>query len=617
MRLITWALVVSLLASTFAQDVDQGRSSSSSTVVHLITSPFMPVQNRAVVEERLGALEDLIASNQNKEDGASTQTQEVVEAVAQVMANLTPEAPSPAEPQPGEVEVPAEASEVEGTIEASEVDAPGTQAPAEAAEAEQGGDPAPPAEETPEPAQGLTKKERKEVKKYNQAMDYVTRMLSEKMRAHMPYPLTLTVDSLTDLDSTDPEPEPEPPSTASEGARNTKRGKNKNKKNKNKRNKKKNGGAAPVDDELVEEETQVVEAENNNKKNKNKTESEDETEVSAGGKKKRKNNNKGNKNKKKNKKNKRKNKKNKRKNNGEDDSLSLRDGRALEDEDEDEVEAEGEDESLSQREDRAMDADDADEQGRRKGSVPQRRRTNNRNNRGKSNKDKGNKGKGKKNKDNKNKGKKNKDKKNKAKDDKKNKRNNKNGKDNKKNNKNKNKKKNRMGNLSEQRAFSGSEQVLPTQEERRASNAHLTGMENIQRDGDVVLDSSSKHLNLDVKFAIGPVQVQPKDKTRQLTKASVSTSLDAEARFRVKTVRGREKMKLVSLTVDSLTPEMVQITRSDLDIEETLLSTARETVVNAIDTARIANILSAELENIFQEEDIVQNFDSHPALKFQ
>lgn len=40
-------------------------------------------------------------------------------------------------------------------------------------------------------------------------------------------------------------------------------------------------------------------------------------------------------------------------------------------------------------------------------------------------------------------------------------------------------------------------------------------------------------------------------------------------------------------------------------------------VVNAIDTARIANILSAELENIFQEEDIVQNFDSHPALKFQ
>ncbi|ROT79732.1 hypothetical protein C7M84_001549 [Penaeus vannamei] len=123
MRLITWALVVSLLASTFAQDVDQG------------------------------ALEDLIASNQ-KEDGASTQTQEVVEAVAQVMANLTPEAPSPAEPQPGEGEVPAEASEVEGTIEASEVDAPGTQAPAEAAEAEQGGDPAPPAEETPEPAQG-------------------------------------------------------------------------------------------------------------------------------------------------------------------------------------------------------------------------------------------------------------------------------------------------------------------------------------------------------------------------------------------------------------------------------------------------------------------------------
>ncbi|XP_037796269.1 uncharacterized protein LOC119591580 [Penaeus monodon] len=174
-----------------------------------------------------------------------------------------------------------------------------------------------------------------------------------------------------------------------------------------------------------------------------------------------------------------------------------------------------------------------------------------------------------------------------------------------------------MGNSAEPRTFSESDQVFPTQQERLTGNAHLTGLENIQRDGDVVLDSSGKNLNVDVKMVIEPVQVQPKDKTRQLTKTSVTTSLNAEARFRVKMVRGREKMKLVSLTVDSLTPEEVQITRNDMDIDEILISTARETVVNAIDTARIANILSAELENIFQEEDIVQNFDSHPALKFQ
>lgn len=70
-------------------------------------------------------------------------------------------------------------------------------------------------------------------------------------------------------------------------------------------------------------------------------------------------------------------------------------------------------------------------------------------------------------------------------------------------------------------------------------------------------------------------------------------------------VRGREKMKLVSLTVDSLTPEEVQITRNDMDIDEILISTARETVSFKtfdfrFESLRFDATLPADISSVYQ-----------------
>ncbi|KAK7083401.1 hypothetical protein SK128_021686, partial [Halocaridina rubra] len=157
--------------------------------------------------------------------------------------------------------------------------------------------------------------------------------------------------------------------------------------------------------------------------------------------------------------------------------------------------------------------------------------------------------------------------------------------------------------------------LVPTADERAASNAKLTGINRLERVGDVTVDLSRRRDLVDAEFTIGPLEINLKDKSRTLTRAKVNTYLTAAAQFKVKSVRRQSKMNIAGLAVSNLLPHEVSVTRDDIDLDQELVTEAQNQVVQAIDIERIARILTAELKNILDRESIIENLDGHPFHK--
>ncbi|XP_063879024.1 Duffy receptor-like isoform X3 [Scylla paramamosain] len=359
---------------------------------------------------------------------------------------------------------------------------------------------------------------------------------------------------LTALDAAEapaePEPEPEP-SAEKKGNKNKTRKETRNKNKKNKKNKnRKNKRKGEVSD--VEDSERKTNKNTRKNKNKGVNNEKEEVEEEVKVRPANKGNKKKNKNKNKNKRNnKRRNtKKNKKRNKSEGIEIS-RDGRAM-----------SEDEDVEDEESSFV------EQARR--NYPER-------------KNKGGK---------------------------KNKRKRKNNK-NKKNRKNKDRK-NAKNSEKESRADLGP--VYPSPEELATSNAYLIGHSTLSRIGDVTVERAGKAFLVNAKVQVGPVFVQLADAARALKKSQVSTVLEADMEFKVRSKgHGRKLIKVNSVTMGG--PSKITVARLDLPLEPEVVVAAQDEVLNALDVSRVGRIFEKELEKIFEEDNVVQNLENHPFLK--
>ncbi|XP_071541512.1 uncharacterized protein [Panulirus ornatus] len=623
MRLLLWVLLSGLLSATLGQEqVEQGPSWGTSTVIRLITQPYHQVQSRRAQQERLDALAELASVGvspdvtvSSQEEPAHKTTQDILEAVGAVVASLNPVggilqngAGGGGEPvRAGESSDPTPAGEATGGDDA-EATGGGDAAEAtggDAAEATGGED----AEASGGAAEDNAaseaevagnSKRRRAVAKYNTAVDQILTILSPRLIKAEGFPLTVDEETLTALDASDaPSPPPEPePEQRPGGTGVSKRKKNMNKrKRKNKNNKKKKNKNNQAGEEEEEEggdngASQTTLKVTKTKKNRNKNPEEASAAEASEGKKKNKNRNKDRRNK--NKKRRNKNKKNKGRTNEEekeDGAMTMegeeqtREGKALEEEEGEEREAAQVEEEEEEEEAGAADAGQ--------------------NLKGKSEK------KNKKNKKNKNKREKKEGKKNKKKNRKGGKKNKKNKKNNKKNKKD-SKGRSDMPELEEREEL---EPVLPTQEEVASSNALLVGFTKLTHESDVSVDLSSNHPQFEAKVLVGPLSVQLADRRRALTKSQITATLTTLAKFRVKSVRGRDRIKLLQMDVIHLEPSHVKVTRSDLHLEPQLVAAAQDQVVQAVDVDRIGRIISTEIEAILEADDRLQNLEDHPFLQ--
>ncbi|XP_071541510.1 uncharacterized protein [Panulirus ornatus] len=658
MRLLLWVLLSGLLSATLGQEqVEQGPSWGTSTVIRLITQPYHQVQSRRAQQERLDALAELASVGvspdvtvSSQEEPAHKTTQDILEAVGAVVASLNPgilqngaggggepvragesSDPTPAGEATGgddaeatgggdaaeatggdaaeatggeDAEASGGAAEDNAASEAGEPSVTTTLATVEAAEATEIPSTTPddtvhqPEVEDPEVA-GNSKR-RRAVAKYNTAVDQILTILSPRLIKAEGFPLTVDEETLTALDASDaPSPPPEPePEQRPGGTGVSKRKKNMNKrKRKNKNNKKKKNKNNQAGEEEEEEggdngASQTTLKVTKTKKNRNKNPEEASAAEASEGKKKNKNRNKDRRNK--NKKRRNKNKKNKGRTNEEekeDGAMTMegeeqtREGKALEEEEGEEREAAQVEEEEEEEEAGAADAGQ--------------------NLKGKSEK------KNKKNKKNKNKREKKEGKKNKKKNRKGGKKNKKNKKNNKKNKKD-SKGRSDMPELEEREEL---EPVLPTQEEVASSNALLVGFTKLTHESDVSVDLSSNHPQFEAKVLVGPLSVQLADRRRALTKSQITATLTTLAKFRVKSVRGRDRIKLLQMDVIHLEPSHVKVTRSDLHLEPQLVAAAQDQVVQAVDVDRIGRIISTEIEAILEADDRLQNLEDHPFLQ--
>ncbi|XP_068219888.1 uncharacterized protein DDB_G0287625-like [Palaemon carinicauda] len=197
---------------------------------------------------------------------------------------------------------------------------------------------------------------------------------------------------------------------------------------------------------------------------------------------------------------------------------------------------------------------------------------------------------------------------------KKNKKQNKNDKKGKNKKKNKNRKNKNKG-RSEIQAREVEGPVLPTNEERSESNALLSGLSNLFRNGDVTVDTSGKKDKVEAHVTVGPLTVNLKDRSRKLKKAEITTNLKAMINLKVKAVSRRSKISLSSVGVMELTAGDVSVIRKDLELQSDVINTAQETVVSAIDTNRLARVLSEQISDILNEDDILENLENHPFLR--
>ncbi|XP_045119915.1 chitin biosynthesis protein CHS5-like isoform X2 [Portunus trituberculatus] len=571
MRAFSWVPLLGLLAALAAA---QENKPTRSTVIHLFGSPLLSVQSRnahltpqsrleSVVDgERVVTQEEAVveeASHKTADASPSGILETVQKLVASAVSPLTSDS------------VAAEETEVEGSqlnvnpapVEEVEDDRVTEEqvVPTNPSEPEEAPTVFTNQNEEEAPVESNNNKNKNNVKLvgvYNEVVDNVIDVLSSSLSKVGPLPIELSDDvKLTALDAAEatPEPEPEPEPTDTKGNKNKtrKETRNKNKrKNKNKNRKNKRKGEMSDDEDSERKNNKKI------RKNKNKNkgvnnEEEEEVEEEVKVKPTNKGNKKRNKNKNKNKRNKRRNtKKNKKRNKSEGIEVS-RDGRAMS-EDED-----VEDESVTVG------------QARRK--YPER-------------KNKGNK-------------------KNKRR------RNNK----NKKNRKNKNKKnanKNSDAQEKESRADPGP--VYPSPEELSNSNAYITGLSTISRVGDVTVENTGKALLVNAKVQVGPMFVQLANAARALTKSQVSTLLEADMQFKVRSKgRGRKLIKLNSVTMGG--PSEISVARLDLPLEPEVVLAAQDEVLNALDVSRVGRIFEMELEKIFEEDNVVQNLESHPLLK--
>ncbi|KAK8394790.1 hypothetical protein O3P69_005932 [Scylla paramamosain] len=390
---------------------------------------------------------------------------------------------------------------------------------------------------------------------YNDVVDNVLDVLSSSLSKVGPLPIELSDDvKLTALDAAEapaePEPEPEP-SAEKKGNKNKTRKETRNKNKKNKKNKnRKNKRKGEVSD--VEDSERKTNKNTRKNKNKGVNNEKEEVEEEVKVRPANKGNKKKNKNKNKNKRNnKRRNtKKNKKRNKSEGIEIS-RDGRAM-----------SEDEDVEDEESSFV------EQARR--NYPER-------------KNKGGK---------------------------KNKRKRKNNK-NKKNRKNKDRK-NAKNSEKESRADLGP--VYPSPEELATSNAYLIGHSTLSRIGDVTVERAGKAFLVNAKVQVGPVFVQLADAARALKKSQVSTVLEADMEFKVRSKgHGRKLIKVNSVTMGG--PSKITVARLDLPLEPEVVVAAQDEVLNALDVSRVGRIFEKELEKIFEEDNVVQNLENHPFLK--
>ncbi|KAK3877642.1 hypothetical protein Pcinc_017647 [Petrolisthes cinctipes] len=323
MRLSWWVPLATLLSLATAQPQDT--LASLGTVTHAKDVGAMQVEERHVPEHR----------GPNIETGGTGGALEAMVAALSAGSEVPPPteepdasqpAPAPDNQQEGQQQQGGE--EAAGGVAAEGAVAERDTVPSPAAEG-QGGDPTPveptegvPAEkETPtdattqeEPAiqapppSPTNNGQEKAVEKYNEMSEQVVDILIQTIEKVDPLPIELSEEALTALEDlqSEPEPESEPETVPEPTVDKPKRRKNKNR-NKNRRNKNKRGESTrdvePEEEEEGVEGVEEGEENNNNKKVKNnKRGDEEDSETEAEGEKK------GNKNKK----NKRKNKKNKR-----------------------------------------------------------------------------------------------------------------------------------------------------------------------------------------------------------------------------------------------------------------------------------------------------------------
>ncbi|KAG7171941.1 hypothetical protein Hamer_G000886 [Homarus americanus] len=583
MRLLWWVLLAGLVMAAAGQ-AEQGRSSSKSTVIHLVSSPFRQVQSHRAHQERLEVLAELAsmavaASETDSRDPSVKPSEEasqgVLDAVEAVIASIKPqsEAETPAGTDSssqggtsagaeGDADGDSEGDAAEtgnettrndqasGTAEVSEAEDPPssntstttTNSPIEAAVADEGDQETSEEPDTKEPEEKkpLTKEEQKAVEKYNGVTDKLVHVVSESLKKKVDsLPVTLDEAALITLEEVDveaeAEPEPEVPIPQPNDKGDKRRRKNNNNRNRN-ANKKTMQGSED-DDEVVEHnnkrkinsgEVEKTEKRKRKQKNKRKNKNNNAQKTEEGeeeGEVADESNDNNKRNRKKNKKGKkqqRKHNKNKRKKNKKNKT----------DEEEITREAKALEEDQETREE--SDAEVTAAEGRRKNQP---------------------------------------------------KRNNKEG------------------------------PMLPTQEEVQASNARVTGFTKLSRNGDVSVDLSGKNPKFEASVIVGPLTVQLANNSRALTRSEVSANLEAKISFRVRETRGREKLKLISLDMTKMTPSEVNVLHSGLELEPQLVTLVREQMVLAVDEERIGRIVSNEVETVLLKDNVIQNLEDHPSLK--
>ncbi|XP_066980284.1 TNF receptor-associated factor family protein DDB_G0272098-like isoform X2 [Macrobrachium rosenbergii] len=433
----------------------------------------------------------------------------------------------------------------------------------------------------------LSKKEQKAVKKYNEATDKLLAVLAQKMQNIDSFPIQVDEAVLLALDEVSTAETDETQQQVGNTRNNNKnKKKNKNKNKKNKKNKKRNNkrknrdGFELQEGDGGEEEEEEEEEGRGKKKNSNENNSPENNSTE---KKKKKNKDRSNEDgnndsneKKKNKKKKNKDRSNENGDNDSNEKKNKKKNKGNKNKRNRNNKKNKKNASRRNRQPKAMDDyedEDIVEEGRRKGGRPvnMRNRNNNMNN-NKKNKKQGNRGKNK-NRKNKNKGR------------------------------------------SEVEARKEMGPVMPTSEERSSSNARLTGLSNLVRDGDVTVDLDGKKHKIEAHVTVGPLTINHKDKNLALKRAEVSTNLEAVIKLKVKPVARRAKISVGDVEVMELTPEEVAVKRSDLDLQPDVITSAQEKIVSAIDTDRLGRVIKAQLEEILDKDNTLENLENHPLLR--
>merc|ERR1711962_75221 len=156
--------------------------------------------------------------------------------------------------------------------------------------------------------------------------------------------------------------------------------------------------------------------------------------------------------------------------------------------------------------------------------------------------------------------------------------------------------------------------TFATLEEFAESSAMITGFSHIRRDGDVQVDLSGRHPKFTATVMMGPLNVLLTKPSSSGRKSEVTTELRAKMHFTAKEARKRNNLSINEVIVEVPEEESVSVLRSDLELEPDVVSAAQDQVSSAIDTERLARIIHSTLAAAFEEDNIMQNLEDHPAL---